>query len=158
MREAIGLGFDFEWTNKNIMYSAYKRVVSYFPNTAMEAKGKPGPDELTLLEPFRDKLSPSVFGEPYTPPVSDGSGSDRTLLKQAYDLLLVGGLQARRRTLEAAERQAADDRVPRFVAARCSPTPCRSSRTSASSASRPICASSTPRNTRAAPTPSISTS
>ena len=91
MREAIGLCFDFTWTNKNIMYSAYKRIISYFPNTDMEAKGKPGPDELKLLEPFRDKLAPAVFDEPYAPPESDGSGSDRKLLKQAYDLLLAAG-------------------------------------------------------------------
>ena len=91
VREAIGLCFDFAWTNKNIMYSSYKRIVSYFPNTDMEAKGKPGPDELKLLEPFRDKLAPAVFDEPYTPPESDGSGSDRKLLKQAYDLLLAAG-------------------------------------------------------------------
>ncbi len=57
VREAIGLAFDFEWTNKNIMYSSYKRVVSFFPNSPMEAKGKPGPDELKLLEPFRDKAA-----------------------------------------------------------------------------------------------------
>ncbi len=93
VREAIGLAFDFEWTNKNIMYSAYKRVVSFFPNTDMEAKGKPGPDELKLLEPFRDKLPASVFGDPYTPPESDGSGFDRKLLKQAYDLLIAAGCQ-----------------------------------------------------------------
>jgi microcin C transport system substrate-binding protein len=91
VREAIGLAFDFEWTNKNIMYSAYKRIVSFFPNTDMEAKGKPGPEELKLLDPFRDKLQASVFGEPYIPPVSDGSGFDRTLLKQAYELLLSAG-------------------------------------------------------------------
>ena len=93
VRETIGLAFDFEWTNKNIMYSAYKRIVSYFPNTPMEAKGKPGPDELKLIEPFRDKLPAAVFGEPYTPPESDGSGFDRTLLKQAYDLLIAAGCQ-----------------------------------------------------------------
>ena len=91
VREAIGLAFDFEWTNKNIMYSAYKRVVSFFPNTEMEAKGKPGPDELKFLEPFRDKVSPAVFDEPYVPPESDGSGFDRKLLKQAYDLLIAAG-------------------------------------------------------------------
>jgi microcin C transport system substrate-binding protein len=91
VREAIGLAFDFEWTNRNVMYSSYKRIISYFPNTDMEAKGKPGPDELKLLEPFRDKLASSVFDDPYTPPVSDGSGADRTLLKQAYDLLLSAG-------------------------------------------------------------------
>jgi microcin C transport system substrate-binding protein len=93
VREAIGLAFDFEWTNKNIMYSSYKRVVSFFPNSSMEAKGKPAPDELKLLEPFRDKLPASVFGDPYTPPESDGSGFDRTLLKQAYDLLIAAGCQ-----------------------------------------------------------------
>ncbi len=91
VREAIGLAFDFEWTNRNVMYSSYKRIISYFPNTDMEAKGKPGPDELKLLEPFRDKLAPAVFDDPYIPPVSDGSGADRTLLKQAYDLLLAAG-------------------------------------------------------------------
>jgi microcin C transport system substrate-binding protein len=91
VREAIGLAFDFAWTNKNVMYSAYKRIISYFPNTDMEAKGKPGSEELKLLEPFRDKLSAAVFGEPYTPPQSDGTGFDRALLKQAYELLLSAG-------------------------------------------------------------------
>jgi len=91
VREAIGLAFDFEWTNKNVMYSSYKRVTSYFQNSAMEAKGLPGPDELKLLEPWRGKIPDSVFGEPYTPPVSDGSGSDRALLKQANDMLLAAG-------------------------------------------------------------------
>ncbi len=91
VREALGLCFDFEWTNKNVMYSSYKRVVSYFQNTAMEAVGPPGPDELAILEPLRAKIPPSVFGEPYTPPVSDGSGSDRTLLKQANAMLLAAG-------------------------------------------------------------------
>jgi microcin C transport system substrate-binding protein len=99
VREAIGLAFDFEWTNKNVMYSSYKRIISYFPNTDMEAKDKPGPDELKLLEPFRDKLAASVFDEPYTPPVSDGSGSDRALLKRAYDLLLSAGCKRAGETL-----------------------------------------------------------
>jgi len=91
VREAIGLCFDFEWTNKNIMYGVYKRVVSYFQNTAMEAVGKPGADELALLEPFRGKVAEQVFGEPYLPPVSDGSGSDRALLRRADELLRAAG-------------------------------------------------------------------
>jgi microcin C transport system substrate-binding protein len=91
VREAITLCFDFEWTNKNVMYSSYKRVTSHFQNTAMEARGKPSPEELKLLEPWRGKVPDEVFGEPYLPPVSDGSGSDRTLLKRAYELLLAAG-------------------------------------------------------------------
>ena len=91
VREALGLCFDFEWTNKNVMYSSYKRVVSYFQNSAMEAVGPPGPDELAILEPLRGKIPDSVFGEPYMPPVSDGSGSDRALLRRANEMLLAAG-------------------------------------------------------------------
>ena len=91
VREAIGLAFDFAWTNKNVMFSAYKRVVSFFQNTPLQAVGPPGPDELALLEPLRGKIPDSVFGEPYTPPISDGSGSDRTLLKRANEMLLAAG-------------------------------------------------------------------
>ncbi|THD49165.1 MAG: ABC transporter substrate-binding protein [Bradyrhizobium sp.] len=91
VREAVGLAFDFEWTNKNVKYSTTKRVVSYFQNTDMEAKGAPGPEELAILAPFRGKVPDEVFGDVYTPPVSDGSGSDRQLLRKANELLLAAG-------------------------------------------------------------------
>ena len=91
VREAIGLLFDFEWTNKNIMFSSYKRLSSHFQNSAMMAQGQPGADELALLEPFRGKVSDEVFGEPFVPPVSDGSGSDRNLLRRADELFRAAG-------------------------------------------------------------------
>jgi microcin C transport system substrate-binding protein len=91
IREAIGLAFDFEWTNTNIMFGAYRRTTSFFENTEMKAAGKPSPEELALLEPFKDKLPPSVFGEPPVPPVSDGSGHDRRLLRRADELLREAG-------------------------------------------------------------------
>ncbi|HXN43574.1 MAG TPA: extracellular solute-binding protein, partial [Xanthobacteraceae bacterium] len=37
LREALIYAFDFEWTNKNIMYGAYKRTVSVFQNSEMMA-------------------------------------------------------------------------------------------------------------------------
>ena len=91
IREALGLAFDFEWTNKNVMFSSYKRVISYFQNSAMEAVGPPSPDELKILESLRGTIPASVFGDPYVPPVSDGSGSDRALLKRANEMLLSAG-------------------------------------------------------------------
>ena len=91
IREAINYCFDFEWTNKNIMYSAYKRLSSYFENSDMEAKGKPGPEEIALLEPFRKDLPDEVFNEPWVPPTSDGSGADRNLLRRADELLRAAG-------------------------------------------------------------------
>ena len=91
IREAIGLAFDFEWTNANIMFGAYKRTTSFFENSDMKAVGMPSPAELALLEPFRDKLPKAVFGEPVLPPVSDGSGQDRNLLRRADELLRAAG-------------------------------------------------------------------
>jgi len=91
LREAIIDAFDFEWTNQTIMYGAYKRTVSVFQNSNMMAEGKPSEAELALLEPFRGKVPDEVFGEPYVPPVSDGSGQDRTLLRKASHLLQQAG-------------------------------------------------------------------
>jgi len=49
--------------------------------------GAPSPEELKLLEPFRGQVPDEVFGTPYVPPVSDGSGQDRALLRKAVQLL-----------------------------------------------------------------------
>jgi microcin C transport system substrate-binding protein len=91
VREAIGLAFDFEWTNTNIMFGSYRRTTSYFENSDMKAKGLPSPEEIALLEPFRAQLPAAIFAEPYTPPVSDGSGQDRQLLRRADELLRQAG-------------------------------------------------------------------
>jgi len=91
LREAFIDAFDFEWTNKNIMYESYQRTHSVFQNSDMMAVGKPSADELALLESFRDKVSDEVFGDPFVPPVSDGSGQDRALLRKGNALLQQAG-------------------------------------------------------------------
>jgi microcin C transport system substrate-binding protein len=91
VREALINAFDFEWTNKTIMYGAYARTHSVFQNSDMMASGPPSPEELKLLEPFRGQVPDEVFGPPFVPPVSDGSGQDRTLLRKASQLLLDAG-------------------------------------------------------------------
>ena len=91
LREAFIYAFDFEWTNKTLMYGAYKRTHSIFQNSNMMAVGKPAADELALLEPFRGKVPDEVFGEPFVPPVSDELGQDRALLRKASALLQEAG-------------------------------------------------------------------
>jgi microcin C transport system substrate-binding protein len=93
VREALIDAFDFEWTNKNIMYGSYDRTHSVFQNSPMMAKGKPDAAELALLEPFRGKVPDEVFGEAYVPPVSDLSGQDRKLLRRAAQLLNDAGCE-----------------------------------------------------------------
>ena len=91
IREALNLCFDFEWTNKNIMFGFRARTASFFEKSDKRANGLPSPAELALLEPHRAQLDPEVFGEPWVPPVTDGSGNDRALLRRANDLLLAAG-------------------------------------------------------------------
>ena len=91
VRQALDLAFDFEFTNKNLFFAHYKRSVSFFENSDMKAVGKPTPEELALLEPFKADLPKEVYGDAYVPPISDGSGSDRKLLGEAHRLLVAAG-------------------------------------------------------------------
>jgi microcin C transport system substrate-binding protein len=91
VREAFAYAFDFEWANKNLMFGAYARTHSCFQNSDMMAKGKPSPEELALLQPFKEKIPLEAFGPVWVPPVSDGSGQDRKLLRQASGLLNEAG-------------------------------------------------------------------
>ena len=95
VRKALDYAFDFEWTNKNIFYGLYKRTESFFENSDMKAVGKPSAAELALLEPFRAQLPAEVFETPYTAPVSDGSGQDRKLLREAAQLLSQAGYEVK---------------------------------------------------------------
>ncbi|QIP02769.1 extracellular solute-binding protein [Bradyrhizobium symbiodeficiens] len=93
VREALINAFDFEWTNKTIMYGAYARTVSPFQNSdLMASDGPPTPDELKLLEPFRGQVPDEVFAAPFSPPITDGSGQDRSLLRKAQQLLTDAGV------------------------------------------------------------------
>src|SRR6202166_1627836 len=92
LREALIDAFDFEWTNKNIMYGSYRATHSVVQTSPMMAKGKPDTAELALLEPFRGKLPDEVFGEPYVPPETDGSGQDRRWLRRGAQLLDQAGI------------------------------------------------------------------
>jgi len=105
MREALIDAFDFEWTNKNIMYGAYKRTHSVFQNSPMMAAGKPDAAELALLEPFRGKVPDEVYAVPYVPPVTDASGQDRRALRKGAVLLEQAGIKLvnGKRTLPSGE-------------------------------------------------------
>ncbi|MBI1651250.1 hypothetical protein C6Y62_15130 [Hyphomicrobium sulfonivorans] len=91
VREALDLAFDFEWSNKNLFFDLYSRTQSFFENSELKASGLPSAAELALLEPFKDKLPPEVFGEPYVPPATDGSGRNRDNLRKAHQLLAEAG-------------------------------------------------------------------
>ena len=91
VRQAIGMCFDFEWTNRNMFFDAYTRSQSPFERSEFKAEGAPGPEELALMERFRGRIPEEAFGEAIVQPVSDGSGRDRRLLRDARRLLEEAG-------------------------------------------------------------------
>ncbi|MFZ5723030.1 MAG: extracellular solute-binding protein [Pseudomonadota bacterium] len=95
VRQALAHAFDFEWTNRNLMYGAYTRTDSYFENSELASSGIPAGAELALLEPLRAQLPPELFNRPYTLPVTDGSGNARNNLNEATRLLAEAGWNVR---------------------------------------------------------------
>jgi microcin C transport system substrate-binding protein len=91
VREALGLMFDFEWTNRTLFNNAYVRAASYYPNSEFSATGKPEGAEWLLLSPHRDKLPARLLTKPPTQPVTDGRGIPRETLRRALGLLADAG-------------------------------------------------------------------
>lgn len=91
VRQAIGLLFDFEWTNKQIFYSAYQRSQSFFANSELAAHGLPSEDELAILEPLRGQIPEQVFTDEFKLPITDGTGNIHNQRRQAWKLLQEAG-------------------------------------------------------------------
>ena len=107
VREALGLAFDFEWMNRQLMYNSYTRVRGFFNNSDFEAKGLPGADELKVLAPLKDKLAEKIFNEEVPlPPSTRPPGSLRANLKKAKELLAAAGWVYRDDALRNAKGEA----------------------------------------------------
>ncbi len=91
VRQALGLAFDFDWTNKSLFYDQYTRSSSFFSNSYLAANGLPSGLELSYLEPFKDSLPGEVFSTAPGAPHSDANGGMRANLRQAKELLRESG-------------------------------------------------------------------
>jgi microcin C transport system substrate-binding protein len=104
VRQALVLAFDFEWLNRQLMYSSYTRVRGFFNASDFEAKGLPGPDELALLAPLKRDLPGRIFSEEVPlPPSTDPPGSLRANLLKAKALLEEAGWTYRDEALRNAK-------------------------------------------------------
>ena len=91
VREALSYAFDFEWTNENLFYGAYKRTNSFFENSELASSELPIGKELKLLSEYKDDLPTEVFNMEFNPPITDGSGFIRKELSKATSLLREAG-------------------------------------------------------------------
>ncbi|MCY1394795.1 Oligopeptide-binding protein AppA [compost metagenome] len=87
LREAVGMMFDFEWSNRTLFNDAYLRTSSYFPNSEFSAIGLPEGREWLLLSRYRKQLPPQLFTRPFLLPVTNGRGIPRETMRHALSLL-----------------------------------------------------------------------
>jgi peptide/nickel transport system substrate-binding protein len=96
VREALAMMFDFEWINANLYDNLYKRSKSFFDDSELSSAGRPADaGERALLAPFPGAVRADVLEGRWAPPVSDGSGRDRTLARRALTLLGEAGYTIR---------------------------------------------------------------
>lgn len=88
VRKAIGLMFNFEWSNEALFYGLYDRVNSFWDNSELAATGTPSEAELKLLTPLAGDLPQGILtDEVANASVSGERQLDRRNLRQAAALL-----------------------------------------------------------------------
>jgi microcin C transport system substrate-binding protein len=91
VRQALGLLFDFEWTNRQLFNGAYTRTTSYFDNSELASSGLPSDEELSILEPLRGQIPDDVLEKPFQLPQTKADGIIREQQRRAYELLTAAG-------------------------------------------------------------------
>ena len=111
VREALLQCFDFEWSNKYLFYSQYKRTKSYYENSEFAAKGRLMDKEnkaqldlllnLGILEKtkegigiaagYEDSIDSRMLSQAYEVPTTDKANGKRENLKRAKGLLEKAG-------------------------------------------------------------------
>ncbi len=63
VREAVALGFNFEWTNESLQYGLFKQRASFTQDTPLMATGVPEGAELAFLRSLGDVVVPDLLTE-----------------------------------------------------------------------------------------------
>lgn len=92
VRRALGLMYNFTWTNDNLQYGLFQQRESFWENDRLKAVGLPEGRELEMLETVRDKLPAEIFTEPaFLPHESGERPLDRANLRRALALMEQAG-------------------------------------------------------------------
>jgi microcin C transport system substrate-binding protein len=72
VRQAVALGFNFEWTNESIFSGLFAQQKSYSDGTPLEAKGLPEGEEKAFLDGLGDVVPQEIYTqEPWVPHTSN---------------------------------------------------------------------------------------
>lgn len=89
VRQAIALGYNFEWTNESLQYGLFNQRASFTQGTPLMATGVPEGAELEFLKSLGDVISPEVLIAPARMPHTSKPARllDRRNLRYAMALL-----------------------------------------------------------------------
>ncbi|WP_354540373.1 extracellular solute-binding protein [Roseovarius sp. MBR-6] len=89
VRQAIALGFNFEWTNQSLQYGLFRQRHSFVQDTPLQAEGLPKGDELAMLKSLGDLVPQEMLSEPAVMAHSSNPDrlNDRRNLRRAMQLL-----------------------------------------------------------------------
>ncbi len=93
VREAISLGYNFEWTNESLQFGLFKQRHSFVQGAPHEAMGLPEGKERALLESLGDLVPEEILNEPavMAHTSSPRREVDRRNLRKASQLLDAAG-------------------------------------------------------------------
>lgn len=92
VRRALGLMFNFTWTNKTLQYELFAQRESFWNAGGLAATGLPEGQELAYLNDVRDLLPEAIFNEPALLPHTSGERLlDRRNMRQALALMAEAG-------------------------------------------------------------------
>ena len=95
VRLALGLVYNFTWTNESLQYGLFQQREAIWENSRLKATGLPEGRELEILSEFREKLPEAIFTEPALVPHESGSRPlDRKNLRRALKLMEMAGFNA----------------------------------------------------------------
>ena len=92
VREALGLMYNFTWTNESLQYGLFEPRASFWQDSDLMAQGAPEGRELELLQEVSDLIDPAILTEPAVMPHESGERQlDRGNLRRATQLLEEAG-------------------------------------------------------------------
>jgi len=95
VRKALGLMFNFTWTNETLQYGLFAQRQSFWQNSDLEAEGVPQGLELQYLQAVSDMIDPEILeGDAFVQSPGGSRQLDRGNLREAADLLEEAGWEA----------------------------------------------------------------
>lgn len=92
VRLALGMMYNFTWTNETLQYGLFDQRESFWQNSDLQAKGVAAGRELDYLNMVKDKIDPKILTEPALMPHESGKRQlDRGNLRRASALLEEAG-------------------------------------------------------------------